>query len=138
MNFQRKNFIFGIIIIIIIIIINITTTIKYSTTSDFTLKALKPISDEYKLIAEKIIDSFTGDASFFAYNGEEAAEDPEGPPVERFREQDRLSYTVAVYSILLLILLLYYLILIYKNIRKLITTVQLYPVDHMLLMLAKR
>lgn len=72
-----------------------TTTIP-STSSDYTLKALKPISDEYKLIAEKIIDSFTGDASFFAYNGEEAAEDPEGPPVERFREQDRLSYTVLV------------------------------------------
>lgn len=56
---------------------------------------MKPILDEYKLIAEKIIDSFTGDASFFAYNGEEATEDPEGPPVERFREQDRLSYTVS-------------------------------------------
>lgn len=41
---------------------------------------------------------FTGDPSFFAFNGEENAEpeDSEAPPVERFRELHRLSYTVRV------------------------------------------
>lgn len=43
--------------------------------------------------------AFTGDPSFFAYNGEEPEpEDPEAPPVERFREIHRLAYTVKVSS----------------------------------------
>lgn len=89
----------------LLLIFFLLLSFNYSTSSDYTLKAIKSISDEYKLIAEKIIDSFTGDASFFAYNGEEAVDDPEGPPVERFREQDRLSYTVMVITLFKLLLL---------------------------------
>ena len=50
--------------------INITTL--FSTTSDYTLKAAPPISEEYTAIASKITTAFLGDPSFFAYNGEEA------------------------------------------------------------------
>lgn len=67
----------------------------FCTTSDYALKALPPISDEYKKQAEAIKTSFLGDPSFFAYNGEEAGEeDPDAAPVERFREIHRLSQTV--------------------------------------------
>lgn len=55
------------------------------------------LSKEYEKIAEGIVVRFTGDASFFAYNGEDPEpEDPEAPPVERFRELHRLSYVVQV------------------------------------------
>jgi len=66
----------------------------FCTTSDYTLKALPPISDDYKGKAEKIKTSFLGDPSFFAYSGEEEEEDPEAAPVERFREIHRLTQTV--------------------------------------------
>lgn len=68
----------------------------FCTTSDYTLKALPHISDEYKATAESIKTPFLGDPSFFAYNGEEDAgeEDPDAPPVERFREVHRLTQTV--------------------------------------------
>jgi len=67
----------------------------FCTTSDYTLRALPQISEAYKTQAEKITSSFLGDPSFFAYNGEEPEpEDPEAPPVERFREVHRLTNTV--------------------------------------------
>ncbi len=40
-----------------------------STTSDYTLRALPPISAEYRSTADKITSAFLGDPSFFAYNG---------------------------------------------------------------------
>lgn len=56
---------------------------------------MPPITEEYQETAETIKTSFLGDPSFFAYNGEEAGEeDPEAPPVERFREIHRLTQTV--------------------------------------------
>lgn len=70
-----------------------------STTSDFVLRAVPHISDEYINLASKIRIAFTGDPSFFAYNGEEEEpepEDPDAPPVERFREVHRLAYIVKV------------------------------------------
>ena len=50
-------------------------------------------------MAEKLTMGFTGDSSFFAFNGEDGEveeEDPEAPPVERFRELHRISHTVRV------------------------------------------
>ena len=62
---------------------------------------LKP---EYETIAAGISVMFTGDPSFFAYNGEETEEiDPEAPPVERFRELHRLSFIVKVFKILFIL-----------------------------------
>jgi hypothetical protein len=46
-------------------------TTSCSTTSDYVLKALPTISAEYVEFAEKLKSAFTGDPSFFAYNGEE-------------------------------------------------------------------
>jgi len=67
----------------------------FCTTSDYTLRALPPISEEYRVQAEKITSAFLGDPSFFAYNGEDPEpEDPEAAPVERFREVHRLTQTV--------------------------------------------
>jgi len=69
----------------------------YCTTSDYVLRALPTLSAEYQATADKLTSMFTGDPSFFAFNGEEAEpepEDPEAPPVERFREVHRLSSTV--------------------------------------------
>lgn len=76
-----------------------TFRVHFSTTSDFVLRAVPHISDEYTNQASKIRVAFTGDPSFFAYNGEEEEpepEDPDAPPVERFREVHRLAYTVKV------------------------------------------
>lgn len=73
-----------------------------STTSDFVLRAVPYISDEYANQASKIRIAFTGDPSFFAYNGEEEEpepEDPDAPPVERFREVHRLAFTVKVLTL---------------------------------------
>ena len=42
-----------------------------STTSDYVLKALPSISSEYVERAEKLTSTFTGDPSFFAFNGDE-------------------------------------------------------------------
>ena len=41
---------------------------------------------------------FTGDPSFFNFSGSDEVEeeDPDAPPVERFREVHRLSYVVQV------------------------------------------
>jgi hypothetical protein len=70
-------------------------TFYFCTTSKYTLQALPPISDEYRNTAEAIKTPFLGDPSFFSYNGEEAGdEDPDAPPVERFREIHRLTQTV--------------------------------------------
>ena len=56
-----------------------------------------PLSKEYEAQAEAITSRFVGDASFFAYNGEEPEpEDPDAPPVERFRELHRLANVVQV------------------------------------------
>lgn len=53
------------------------------------------MTDEYINIAKKLTTPFLGDPSYFAYNGIEAeAEDPEAPPVERFREMHRLHYII--------------------------------------------
>lgn len=57
------------------------------------------MTEEYTKQAASILTAFLGDPSFFAYNGEEEEpepEDPEAPPVERFREMNRLTYTVNV------------------------------------------
>jgi hypothetical protein len=57
------------------------------------------ITEDYAALASKIIAAFTGDPSFFAYNGEEEEpepEDPDAPPVERFRELHRLVYVIKV------------------------------------------
>lgn len=77
----------------------LTHFLFFSTSSDFTLRALPYLTEEYTKLAEKITSSFLGDPSFFAYNGEDPEaepEDPEAPPVERFREMNRLTYTVNV------------------------------------------
>lgn len=69
----------------------------YCTTSDYVLRALPMLSADYQAQADKLSIPFTGDPSFFAFYGEEAEaepEDPEAPPVERFREVHRLSSTV--------------------------------------------
>jgi len=70
----------------------------YCTTSDFVLRALPTITEEYETLAGNIRVAFTGDPSFFAYNGEDPEEpeqeDPDAPPVERFREVHRLTFTV--------------------------------------------
>lgn len=67
----------------------------YCTPSNYYLKGLPPLSKEYEILAAAVTTRFVGDASFFAYNGEEAEpEDPDAPPVERFRELHRLSYVV--------------------------------------------
>lgn len=54
-------------------------------------------TDDYETIAKKITTRFRGEPSFFAYNGEDESElEPEegAAPVERFREMNRLAYTV--------------------------------------------
>jgi radial spoke head protein 9 len=69
----------------------------YCTPSDYLLRALPPLSKEYEEMAEKLRVPFTGDPSFFAFNGEDPdaePEDPDAPPVERFKEVNRLSYAV--------------------------------------------
>ncbi len=69
----------------------------YCTTGDYVLRALPSLSEEYEAQAQAIATRFTGDPSFFAYNGgEPEEEDPEAPPVERFREVHRLSFVVQV------------------------------------------
>ena len=69
----------------------------FSTSSDFTLRALPHLTEDYAKQAEKITAAFLGDPSYFAYNGEEPEpEDPEAPPVERFREMNRLTFVVNV------------------------------------------
>jgi len=68
----------------------------FCTTNEYVLKALPPLSQEYKDTAESLTMALTGDASFFKFNpdGEYEDDDPEQPPVERFRELHRLSHTV--------------------------------------------
>ena len=65
------------------------------------LKAFPVVTDEYAQQAIKITSAFTGDPSFFAFNGEDPdeqvdEEDPDVPPTERFREIHRLAHTVYV------------------------------------------
>lgn len=68
----------------------------YCTTSDYTLRAVPSLSSEYEALAEPISSQFTGDPSFMGYNGaeEEEPEDPDAPPVERFREVHRLTFII--------------------------------------------
>lgn len=69
----------------------------YSTSSDYTLRSMPFLTEEYQKMAKNIFIPFLGDPSFFAYNGEDPEpEDPEAPPVERFREVHRLAYNVQV------------------------------------------
>ena len=80
-------------------ILNFLFVFFCSTTSDYVLRALPTLSADYQAQADKLFSAFTGDPSFFAFNGEETEpepEDPEAPPVERFRELHRLSSTVKV------------------------------------------
>lgn len=72
-------------------------TYYYCVTSNYLLKALPVLSEEYIALANKITSAYTGDPSFFAFNGDETEaepEDPDAPPVERFRELHRLSHVV--------------------------------------------
>lgn len=74
----------------------------YCNTADYYLRALPPLNEDYESQAEALIATpFTGDPSFYAFNGdggdapvEEEEVDPEAPPKERFREVHRLSYVV--------------------------------------------
>lgn len=72
---------------------------SFSTTSDYTLRAMPHLPEDYVKQAQALFVPFLGDPSFFAYKGEEAEEpeDPEAPPVERFREVHRLAYTISVH-----------------------------------------
>merc|ERR1711871_423043 len=69
----------------------------YCNPSNYHLRSLPPLSKEYEDTAKVLTTRFTGDASFFGYNGEDP-EEPDAeegtPPVERFRELHRLSYVV--------------------------------------------
>ncbi len=68
----------------------------FCSGSDFVLRAMPALTAEYSAQADAIKVAFTGDPSFYAYNGEEQEpEDPDAPPVERFREVHRLARTVA-------------------------------------------
>lgn len=64
------------------------------------LRALPELSEDYESQAQALSVRFTGDPSFFNFSGADDAEveeeDPEAPPVERFREVHRLSYVVQV------------------------------------------
>ena len=75
---------------------SVLSSTTYSTGSDFVLRAMPALTPEYIKQADDIKIAFTGDPSFFSYNGEEAEgdEDPDAPPVERFREIHRLARTV--------------------------------------------
>jgi radial spoke head protein 9 len=54
------------------------------------------LTADYTTQADAIKVAFTGDPSFYGYNGiEQEAEDPDAPPVERFREVHRLARVVA-------------------------------------------
>ncbi|CAN0384600.1 unnamed protein product [Ectocarpus fasciculatus] len=70
----------------------------YCTTGDYVLRALPELSEDYESQAQALSVRFTGDPSFFNFSGADDAEveeeDPEAPPVERFREVHRLSYVV--------------------------------------------
>lgn len=69
----------------------------FCTTSDYTLRAMPHLPEDYIKQAAVITTAFLGDPSFFAYNGEDPEpEDPEAPPVERFREVHRLAYVINV------------------------------------------
>lgn len=68
----------------------------YCNPSDYLLRAVPPLSAEYEATAKTLSMRFTGDPSFFAFTGteEEEAEDPDAPPVERFREIHRLAFAI--------------------------------------------
>jgi len=67
----------------------------YCNPSDYLLRAVPALTTEYETQAKAITQKFTGDASFYSFNGEEPEEeDPEAPPVERFREGHRLAWTL--------------------------------------------
>jgi hypothetical protein len=81
------------------------------------------LPEDYIKQAEKITTAFLGDPSFFAYNGEEPEpEDPEAPPVERFREVHRLAWTVNV-SNWRCFIVIFNISDFYSNCRELIMTV---------------
>ena len=68
----------------------------YCNPPDYILRAVPALSLEYEKQASTINVKFTGDPSFYAFNGDEAEDDadPEAPPVERFREVHRLAYSI--------------------------------------------
>ena len=68
----------------------------YCNPSDYLLRAVPPLSAEYEKTAQALTQRFTGDPSFFNFSGaeEDEAEDPDAPPVERFREIHRLAYAI--------------------------------------------
>lgn len=69
----------------------------YCNGADFVLRAMPALSEEYITQADAIKTAFTGDPSFFSFNGEDPEaepDDPDAPPVERFREVHRLARTV--------------------------------------------
>jgi len=75
-------------------------TYYFCTTGNYELKSMPPLTPEYTAKAETLKMQFTGDAAVSTFNGEEAEpEDPEAPPVEKFREVHRLAYTVKVRKI---------------------------------------
>lgn len=72
-------------------------TYYFCTTGKYVLDHFPAMTPDYIAKAEALKMQFTGDPSVFTFNGEEAEpEDPEAPPVERFREIHRLAYTVKV------------------------------------------
>ena len=94
-NSRTRSITIGILFVDVVLAVNL----NHSTTSDYVLRALPTLSADYQAQADKLTIPFTGDPSFFAFFGEEAEpepEDPEAPPVERFREVHRLSSTVKV------------------------------------------
>jgi hypothetical protein len=79
----------------------LTPASSFSTTSDYTLRAIPILNEEYEQQAEALILlPFTGDPSYMQYNGAEPEEpvdpdDPDAPPPkELFREVHRLSFTI--------------------------------------------
>jgi len=70
--------------------------LSLSSGSDFILRSMPALTKEYEKQADAISVAFTGDPSFYGYNGiEQEPEDPEAPQVERFREVHRLARTVS-------------------------------------------
>jgi hypothetical protein len=52
------------------------------------------ITEDYAALASKITAAFTGDPSFFAYNGEEEEPEPEDPDsyIQKYGAQQFLEY----------------------------------------------
>ena len=80
----------------------------FCTSSDYTLRAVPPITEDYALKAKTLLSQFEGDPSFFKYTEADEEEEPEEVPNEdeeeaekpkldtKFREIHRLSYVIKV------------------------------------------